>query len=175
MAPRAKLVAVCASARVGTRKRPLAAGMLREGFGLVGDAHAGTGRQVSLLAQESVDRFLESDAALQDKGVGPGDFAENLTTSGLVLHKLAVGTRLRIGGCPGAEPCATRRGRALLEITQIGKACHSDCEIKRLTGRCVMPTEGVFARVLVSGEVSPGDEIEVVGPSGNANSNPDSQ
>lgn len=163
MAARGKLVAVCASARAGTRKRPLAVGMLREGFGLVGDAHAGSGRQVSLLAQESIDRFVANDGALQKKRLGPGDFAENLTTSGVVLHTLAVGTRLRVGTT------------ALLEMTQIGKTCHSDCEIKRLTGRCVMPTEGVFARVLASGEVRPGDEIEVVGPGGNADSDPDSQ
>ena len=110
-----------------------------------GDAHAGTDREVSLLAQESIAKMLD-----QGITVGPGDFAENLTTSGIELHSLPVGTRLRVGAT------------ALLEITQIGKTCHSDCEIRRLTGRCVMPTEGVFARVLVSGEVKPGDEVAVL-------------
>jgi MOSC domain-containing protein YiiM len=126
--------------------------MLREGFGLVGDGHAGTERQVSLLAQESIDAFVgqELSSCPTTRPLGPGDFAENLTTSGLCLHALPVGTQLQVGAS------------ALLEITQIGKACHADCEIKRATGRCVMPTEGVFARVLVGGEVRPGDEVVVV-------------
>jgi len=149
-AARGRLVAVSASAQVGTCKRPVAVGMLQKGHGLVGDAHAGTGRQVSLLARESIDAFARSDAALRGEALGPGDFAENLTTSGLVLHTLPVGTRLRVGAA------------AILEITQIGKACHRECEIKRVTGRCVMPTEGVFARVIASGEVRAGDEIGVL-------------
>jgi MOSC domain-containing protein YiiM len=123
----------------------------------VGDAHAGSGRQVSLLARESI-------AKMQAEGlsVGPGDFAENLTTEGIVLHTYPVGTRLRVGAT------------TLLEITQIGKACHTDCDVKRLTGRCVMPTEGVFARVLVSGEVKPGDEIKILEGAGEG-SDPDRQ
>jgi len=139
-----KLIAVCISSQTGVRKSPTAGGFLREGHGLLGDAHAGTQRQVSLLAQESIQ-------GMRDRGfpVGPGDFAENLTTAGLVLHTLPLGTRLKVGQ------------NALLEVTQVGKACHSDCEIRRLTGYCVMPTEGVFARVLAGGEIRPGDEIEV--------------
>jgi MOSC domain-containing protein YiiM len=99
---------------------------------------------VSLLAEESIARM-----EARGLSVGPGDFAENLTTSGLSLHTLPIGTRLRVGE------------RALLEITQIGKSCHAECEIKRLTGECVMPTEGVFARVLVGGRVQAGDQIKV--------------
>jgi len=144
MGAQGKITAVCRSERKGTRKSPAPEGELRVGHGLVGDAHAGSAREVSLLAEESIAR-------MRDKGleVGPGDFAENLTTAGLVLHTLPVGTRLKLGA-------------ALLEVTQIGKECHSACEIKSLTGECVMPTEGVFARVLAGGKVRPGDSIEVV-------------
>jgi len=147
VAARGRLVAVSSSARKGTRKTPRPSAVLRQGHGLVGDSHAGTGRQVSLLAEESI-------ASMRAAGceVGPGDFAENLTTAGLVLHELPIGTRLRVGAT------------VLLQITQIGKECHTDCEIRRLTGRCVMPTQGVFARVLVGGEVAPGDEIEALEP-----------
>jgi len=140
-----KLIAVCLSEEVGTGKTPIAVGVLRQEHGLVGDAHAGSHREVSLLAVESIEKMRARGLSL-----GPGDFAENLTTSGLVLHMLAPGTRLRAGP------------EALLEITQIGKTCHSDCEIRRLTGDCIMPTEGVFARVLLGGEVRAGDDIEVL-------------
>jgi MOSC domain-containing protein YiiM len=145
MGAKGKLVAVCISERSGTRKRPIPVGELKEDFGLVGDSHAGSGRQVSLLADESVDTMRAEGLEL-----APGDFAENLTTAGLDLAGLPVGTRLRVGE------------EARLEITQIGKECHTDCEIMRLAGRCVMPTEGVFARVITGGRVRSGDEIEVV-------------
>jgi len=140
-----KLVAVCLSERSGTRKRPIPVGALRAEHGLIGDAHAGSGRQVSLLAAESIEKMKGRGLSL-----GPGDFAENLTTSGLVLHALRPGTHLRVGP------------DAVLEITQIGKTCHSDCEIRRLAGDCIMPVEGVFARVLAGGEVRPGDGIQVL-------------
>ena len=139
------LVAVCLSERAGTRKTPVPVGVLREEHGLVGDAHAGTGRQVSLLAAESIEKMQGRGLSL-----GPGDFAENLTTSGFVLHTLRPGARMRVGP------------EAVLEVTQIGKTCHSDCEIRRLTGDCVMPKEGVFARVVVGGEVRAGDHVEVL-------------
>jgi MOSC domain-containing protein YiiM len=148
VATRGKLIAVCASARPGTKKSPSGRGALVAGHGLAGDAHAGSQRQVSLLAQESIAKMQA-----QGLSVGPGDFAENLTTAGVSLHTLPVGARLSVGG------------EALLEITQIGKRCHTDCEIKRLTGRCIMPTEGVFARVIVGGEVREGDDVEILGPS----------
>ena len=145
MGARGKLIAVCLSEKAGTRKRPAAVGVLRREHGLVGDAHAGTDRQVSLLAEESMERMRARGLSLT-----PGDFAENLTTAGLALHTLPVGTRLSVGGA------------ALLEITQIGKACHSECEIRRVTGDCVMPTEGVFARVLHGGEIGAGDDVAVL-------------
>ena len=145
MATKGRLIAVSISSKVGTRKSPVPSGVLRDNHGLVGDAHAGTGRQVSLLAEESIAKMQA-----QGLSVGAGDFAENLTTAGLELHRLPIGTHLRVGG------------GVTLEITQIGKECHSDCEIKRLTGKCIMPTEGVFAAVRVGGEVKAGDEIEVL-------------
>ena len=144
MAAGAHIVAVCASQRKGTRKQPVGEGELRAEYGLVGDAHAGSGRQVSLLAQESIERMRARAPEL-----GPGDFAENLTIEGLELHTLAVGTVLRVGS--GIR----------LQITQIGKRCHTECEIARLVGTCVMPKEGVFARVLEGGMVRAGDPVQV--------------
>ena len=138
-----RVEAVCISARKGERKRPAPVIRLVPGRGVEGDAHAGTERQVSLLATESLDK-------LRSKGlkVGPGDLAENITTSGLELCALPVGTILTVGA--GA-----------LEVTQIGKECHAPCAIAAQAGECVMPTEGVFARVVTGGEVRAGDSIEV--------------
>ena len=111
----------------------------------MGDAHAGNWhRQVSLLAEESVDTMRALGLTL-----APGDFAENILTRGIVLKTLPVGTRLRVG-------------ETVLEITQIGKQCHNDCAIKKTTGRCVMPTDGVFAVVLEEGVIRPGDAIEIL-------------
>lgn len=141
----ARVLAVCVSERKGEKKRPVEEIRLKAGHGIAGDAHAGPWhRQVSLLANESVDKMRAQGAALR-----PGDFAENILTEGVALRTLPVGTRLRVGD-------------ALLEITQIGKECHSDCEIKRQAGVCVMPAEGVFAVVREAGVVKAGDGIEVV-------------
>ncbi|QSQ09350.1 hypothetical protein H0A61_01711 [Koleobacter methoxysyntrophicus] len=140
-----KVVAVCTSEKKGMRKKDIGKGELIEGFGLKGDAHGGDWhRQVSLLAVESIEK-------MQKKGlkVGPGDFAENITTKGLDLVNLPVGTRLRVNG-------------ALMEVTQIGKECHSRCAIYYQAGDCVMPREGIFVRVLKSGPVQVGDIVEVV-------------
>lgn len=138
--------AVNISKEKGTRKKNIASGLLVAGHGLEGDAHAGPGnRQVSLLAWESIQR-----ARSRGLDVGPGDFAENLTTEGIDLAALKVGTKLAIGP------------QAVGEVTQIGKACHAPCEIRRLTGDCVMPREGIFIRVLVGGPVKVGDRIEVL-------------
>ena len=145
METKGRLLAVCISERSGTRKTPIPVGVLREDFGLVGDSHAGSGRQVSLLADESVEKMRSAQLTLR-----PGDFAENLTTSGIAVHTLPVGTRLRVGPT------------AILEVTQIGKECHADCEIMKLAGSCIMPKEGIFARVVIGGEVKAGDEIEVL-------------
>jgi len=145
----ARLVAVCRSERKGTRKERIPEGMLVAEWGLEGDAHAGPWhRQVSLLADES----YEAARARWGLDVVHGDFAENLTTHGIELKSLPIGTRLRIGE------------HVLLEVTQIGKKCHSGCDIKQLTGNCIFPDEGIFARVLRAGVVRPGDELRVEGP-----------
>lgn len=142
-----RIMAVCRSDAKGTSKNIVDSSRLRENYGLVDDAHAdcSTHRQVSLLARESMDK-------MQGLGVevGPGSFAENLTTEGIDLTALPVGTFLNVG-----------QG-ILLEITQIGKDCHSGCAIFRQVGRCIMPKEGVFARVIRGGVVQPGDMISVM-------------
>ena len=141
----AEIIAVCISDRKGIQKRPVPALELRVGHGIVGDAHAGNWhRQLSLLAEESVDQMRNLGFDLP-----PGAFAENLLTRGLALKTLPVGTVLRAG-------------TALLAVTQIGKECHNDCAIKKAAGKCVMPTDGIFAVVLKPGTVRPGDSIEVV-------------
>ncbi len=141
----AEVIAVCISAAKGERKTPVPSAELRENHGIVGDAHAGDWhRQVSLLAQESIDR-------MQALGldVGSGDFAENITTRGIDLPRLPVGSRLLIG-------------EALLEVTQIGKECHARCAIYQQAGDCVMPREGIFARVLRGATVAPQAAIAVL-------------
>ena len=144
----ARVVAVCKSEEKGTRKEAVKEGFLKEDFGLLGDAHAEccTHRQVSLLAIESINKMR--DLGLD---VGPGDFAENLTTEGIALVSLPVGTRLSLGE------------GVVLEVTQIGKHCHTKCAIYKQVGKCVMPKEGVFARVVRAGLVMAGDRIEVSG------------
>jgi len=141
----AHVLAVCISEKKGERKKPVEAVELREGHGIVGDAHAGDWhRQVSLLAQESIDkmRALGLD-------VNAGDFAENITTVGINLLSLPIGSRLQIG-------------EALLEVTQIGKECHTRCAIFYQAGDCVMPKEGIFVKVIVGGAVRPGDAIRTL-------------
>ena len=139
----AKIVAVCKSEKKGTRKKVVGKCEVADG-GLTGDAHAdcATHRQVSLLAIESIDKMR----ALGLK-VGPGSFAENLTTEGIELVTLPIGTKLSIGN------------DVVLEVTQIGKECHTPCAIYRQAGTCVMPTEGIFGKVIRSGIVKTGDTI----------------
>lgn len=145
---KAEVVAVCRSQAKGERKTDVGQGLLLKDFGLEGDAHGGDWhRQVSLLAIESIDKMR---AAGLD--VGPGDFAENLTTKGVNLYSLPVGTRLQVGDC------------ALLEMTQIGKECHDRCAIYHQAGDCVMPREGVFAIVLEGGPVKVGDAVILLPP-----------
>lgn len=130
------ILSINVSERTGEQKKPVDRALLRQDHGIVGDAHAGDWhRQVSLLADEDI-------ATLRGKGIeiGFGDFAENITTRGLDLGSLPVGSRLHLGP-------------ALLEVTQIGKECHAGCAIRRVTGDCVMPRKGVFARVIVGGEI----------------------
>ncbi|MDD3580752.1 MAG: MOSC domain-containing protein [Desulfobacca sp.] len=145
-----QIVAVSRSATRGVQKQNIAQGRLIPDHGLEGDAHAGNWpRQVSLLAQESIDQVRPRGLP-----VGPGDFAENLTTRGLELTKLPIGTRLRIGS------------QAELEVTQVGKEDHPDSPIRRLVGESLLPHAGIFARVVIGGEVRPGDPIEVLDVSG---------
>lgn len=149
----AHLVAVSISATKGVKKDNVPQARVVVNFGLEGDAHAGDWhRQVSLLAVESIDKMLCRGLELK-----PGDFAENLTTQGIDIPNLPIGTRLRVGN------------EVVLEVTQIGKACHHGCAIKQAVGDCVMPREGIFARVLQGGLVHPNDIIEVLdGASGAA-------
>ena len=143
---RGKVVSVNISPEKGVRKVNVVQSCLVPEFGLKDDAHAGKWhRQVSLLAMESIDKMVRLGLK-----VGPGDFAENITTQGLDLLKLPVGTRFRIGE------------NSLLEVTQIGKVCHTRCAIYYQAGDCVMPKEGIFARVLEGGEIKVGDEIHVL-------------
>lgn len=138
--------AVCISEKKGQQKHPVEAVRLRPHHGIEGDAHAGDWhRQVSLLAQESVDRLQEKISIR----LFPGAFAENILCEGISLCTLPVGTRLKIG-------------TALCEVTQIGKECHADCAIRQQAGDCVMPREGIFAIVLEEGEARPGDSVCVV-------------
>ena len=142
----ATVLAVCKSKDKGTKKKPVESGLVKEEFGLVDDAHAdcSTHRQISLLAEESIDKMRQMGLK-----VGPGDFAENLTTKGIDLPALPIGTRLLVGK------------EVLLEVSQIGKECHTKCAIFQQVGTCIMPLEGVFARVIWGGTVKPGDPIEV--------------
>ena len=138
--------AVCISEKKGEQKHPVERIRLRVGAGIEGDAHAGNWhRQVSLLAQESVDRLQEKITVR----LFPGAFAENILCEGITLSKLPVGTKLRIG-------------TAICEVTQIGKECHADCAIRQQAGDCVMPREGIFAIVLEDGEAQAGDTVEIL-------------
>jgi MOSC domain-containing protein YiiM len=142
----AKVVAINRSEKKGTIKTPIPEGRFLKEHGLEGDAHAGNWhRMVSLLAQESIDKMI----AMGVKGLDAGKFAENITTEGIDLHTLPIGTKLRIGG-------------TLQEVTQIGKECHTGCAIKTQVGKCIMPTEGIFTKVLEEGIIRPGDPIEIV-------------
>lgn len=154
---KARVKATCISEKKGTRKHPVPEISLKENYGILGDAHAVDAhavtadtpvsyrrRQVSLLADESVNTMRQKGVTLN-----AGDFAENILTEGIDLKRLPVGTHLIVG-------------EAELEVTQIGKECHHDCEIKKLTGKCVMPTEGIFAVVIKGGKVRPGDAITIM-------------
>ena len=141
-----RIKAISVSEQKGTRKVNVPEAQLRADFGIVGDAHAGKWhRQVSLLGVESIDKMVARGAR-----VSPGDFAENITTEGIDLLDLSVGSKLKLG--ESAE----------LEITQFGKECHDKCEIFEQVGDCIMPREGIFAKVTKAGQISAGDVIEVM-------------
>ena len=140
-----RIEAVCVSPEKGTAKQNIGQALLKEDYGLEGDAHAGSGhRQVSLLAAEKIEEFQKTEP-----GIRYGSFGENLVVRDIDPALLPVGTRLRCG-------------TVLLEITQIGKECHSGCAIAQRTGTCIMPANGVFARVLTEGMIRTGDCLEVV-------------
>jgi len=140
-----KVIAVNISEKKGVVKHPIEKGFFKFNHGLEGDAHAGDWhRQVSFLGVESIDKMKAKGA--QD--LSAGKFAENITTEGIILYELPVGTKLKIG-------------EVVLEVTQIGKECHAGCEIMKLVGDCIMPREGIFAKVLEAGYIEAGDDILV--------------
>lgn len=142
----ASIVSINLSEKKGTIKQPVTEGRLVKGHGLLGDAHAGNWhRQISLLAQESIEKMIAMGAG----DLSSGMFAENITTEGIELFTLPVGTTLRLGEC-------------LVEVTQIGKTCHKHCEIYKKIGSCIMPFEGIFATVLEEGVIRAGDVVEIV-------------
>lgn len=139
------VVAVSTSRAKGVKKQNVSQARLIEQVGIENDAHAGSGiREVSLLAEESIEKIKKKLPLIK-----PGNFAENITTRGIEISKLPVGTQLKIGG------------RAVLIVSQIGKECHARCRIYYEAGDCVMPKEGVFARVVTGGIIKPGDTINV--------------
>ncbi|PIR17831.1 MAG: MOSC domain-containing protein [Deltaproteobacteria bacterium CG11_big_fil_rev_8_21_14_0_20_49_13] len=135
-----KILSINISSHKGGKKSSVPEAVLVEGHGIKNDAHAGSKREISLLAVESI-RKVGGD-------LKAGDFAENLTTEDVDLLSLPVGTRLEISGC-------------IIEITEHGKICHDRCEIFKTHGKCVMPTEGVFAKVLKGGTIKRGDFISL--------------
>lgn len=142
----AKVLSINISDKKGIIKTPIKEGNFLEEHGLEDDAHAGNWhRQVSLLAKESIDKMIKMGV----NDLTAGKFAENITTEGIVLYELPVGTRLKIG-------------ETIQEVTQIGKECHKGCAIKNQVGTCIMPTEGIFTRILKGGTVKVGDSIEIL-------------
>jgi MOSC domain-containing protein YiiM len=138
------VIAVCISENKGERKTPVDSVEVRTEHGIVGDAHAGEWhRQISLLAIESIRKMQRLGL-----DVDTGDFAENLTTEGIDLVSLPIGTHLQVG-------------ETMLEVTQIGKECHNRCAIYYQAGDCVMPKEGIFARVIIGGTISPGAAVTI--------------
>ena len=138
--------AISISTKKGMKKTNVPEAEVKIDFGILGDAHAGDWhRQISLLAIESIDKMVAMGAK-----VSPGDFAENITTEGIDLPKLPIGSRLKIGDA------------VELEVTQIGKQCHSGCEIFKQVGDCIMPREGIFTKVISDGTIKTGDSIEVL-------------
>ncbi len=141
-----RIKAISVSKEKGTQKVNVPKAELKADFGVVGDAHAGKWhRQVSLLAVESIEKMIAKGAK-----VSPGNFAENITTEGIELLKLSLGSKLKLG--KSVE----------LEVTQFGKKCHRRCEIFEQVGDCIMPREGIFAKVTTPGRINVGDVIEVV-------------
>ena len=142
-----KVIAVCISENKGTVKTDVGSCRIIQDYGLENDAHAGSGRQVSLLSYEKFSEFKETNAGRVE--IVPGVFGENLLVEGFDFKTLPIGTRFKCGDC-------------ILELMQIGKRCHTGCEISKIAGKCIMPVEGVFARVIAGGVVSNGDEFTMI-------------
>lgn len=146
MAVKGKVLEINISDKKGIMKTPISEGNFIVDFGLEGDAHGGKWhRQISLLGNESIDKMRKTGVEDLDFG----SFAENITTEGIVLYELPVGTKLKIG-------------ETIQEVTQIGKECHTGCAIAQKVGDCVMPKEGIFTKVLKAGKVKVGDTIEEI-------------
>lgn len=140
-----KVISINISDKKGVVKEPIGTGLFIENHGLENDAHSGNWhRQVSLLALESFNKMRDKGLELK-----PGDFAENITTEGIILYELPIGTKLKIG-------------ETIQEVTQIGKECHTGCAISKTVGKCVMPKEGIFTKVLQGGIIKEGDTIEII-------------
>ena len=142
----AKITAISISKVRGVPKENISYAECRIDHGIVGDAHAANWhRQVSFLGQESIDKMIQKGAG----DLNPGDFAENVTTEGICLYELPVGTRFRVG-------------EVEFEVTQIGKECHKGCAIQQKVGKCIMPTQGIFTKVIKEGTIHIGDTISVL-------------
>lgn len=142
----AKVVSINVSEKKGTIKKSVTEAIVLENYGIKGDAHAGSHwhRQISLLSVKSIQKMKEKGVELSY-----GEFAENITTEGIDLLSLSIGTKLQIGD-------------VILEITQHGKSCHSKCEIFKVVGDCIMPKEGVFAKALKGGKIRIGDSVIII-------------
>jgi MOSC domain-containing protein YiiM len=143
-----KIVSINISEKTGTVKKPVKTAFVKENFGIVGDAHSGSGRQVSFIGWDAVENWLKKKS--EKIKINYGDFAENITTDGIDWNKAKVGDTIFIGKT------------VKLEITQIGKECHFGCAIRKAVGDCIMPKQGIFAKVLIGGDIEIGDTIEVV-------------
>jgi len=143
-----KLFSVNISDKKGVSKKPVVCAVLKKNFGVVGDAHSGTERQVSLMGWEDIEIWKDKKAKKIE--IKPGDFAENITTTGIDWSGVKIGDRIKIGG------------KIELKVIRIGKECHSECKIKKLVGDCIMPKKGIFADVVKGGGIKTGDSVEIL-------------
>ncbi len=155
------VISINISKKKGTVKKPVKTACVKENFGIVGDAHSGSGRQVSFLGWDEVQQWLKeknptSHFPLPTSGIAYGDFAENITTDGIDWKKAKTGDKIVIK--KNVSKCLHF---IEMEITQIGKECHFGCAIRKAVGDCIMPKQGIFAKVLIGGEIKIGDKIEV--------------